>query len=526
MRFDDRLTTVLAQPAEDAHDRAVRWRQLVELLARARSEIDSDAARRALDEVREQASQVDEQVRAGAARAIAGLRLPFELIAIFAADKLPVAAPVLAAAQLSEEQWRELHRAAGHDVKGFILSLHPEAAASAGEPAKAETRPPAATGTLPTAASAPPPGEDKAIPSISELVARIERLRRARESVAPAPAPPLADTAPAHSGAAAMFRWEASPSGEIRWVQGVPRGALVGRSLVNAADEGFDERVGRAFAIRAPFRDASFVIAREGVLAGEWRVSGVPAFQPADGRFAGYRGVAVRQRASDPIPAAAAEAIPDHDALRELVHEIKTPLNAIIGFAEIIEQQYLGPADHRYRERAGDIVGNARTLLEAIDDLDFAAKLQSGRADPGVAADLATLLTTLEAELQERAGARGARVTVDISGGGACRTNAALAARLVRRFATTLADALAPGERLAFQTAQREGQCVVLANRPRQFEGVAAASMLDAASGTEGIVAHNAAFWLRLVRGLARIAGGDLLADEGQFTLTLPQAAG
>ena len=67
----------------------------------------------------------------------------------------------------------------------------------------------------------------------------------------------------------------------------------------------------------------------------------------------------------------------DPDSLRELVHEIKTPLNAIIGFAEIIDGQYLGPADRRYRERAAEIVAQARLLLTAIDDLDFAAKVHS-----------------------------------------------------------------------------------------------------------------------------------------------------
>ncbi len=35
MRFDDRLLTVLNQPAGDRHDAAVRWRQLVDLVARA-----------------------------------------------------------------------------------------------------------------------------------------------------------------------------------------------------------------------------------------------------------------------------------------------------------------------------------------------------------------------------------------------------------------------------------------------------------------------------------------------------------
>ena len=38
VRFDDRLLTVLNQPAEDRHDAAVRWRQLVDLVARAGAE--------------------------------------------------------------------------------------------------------------------------------------------------------------------------------------------------------------------------------------------------------------------------------------------------------------------------------------------------------------------------------------------------------------------------------------------------------------------------------------------------------
>ena len=94
-------------------------------------------------------------------------------------------------------------------------------------------------------------------------------------------------------------------------------------------------------------------MAGAGAAAGSWKISGVPAFEPADGRFAGYRGVALRE--VPPAGTVAADAFPDvladPDSLRELVHEIKTPLNAIIGFAEIIEGQYLGPADRGYRDR-------------------------------------------------------------------------------------------------------------------------------------------------------------------------------
>ena len=194
-------------------------------------------------------------------------------------------------------------------------------------------------------------------------------------------------------GAPALFRWECGPSGEIAWVEGAPRGSLIGRSIARPQDiEGdrLDEDVIRAFAMRAPFRDGLLVLGGDGLVSGEWKISGVPAFEPADGRFAGYRGIALRDLPAAPAPDRS-QILSDPDSLRELVHEIKTPLNAIIGFAEIIDGQFLGPADLRYRERAGEIVSQARILLGAIDDLDFAAKVHSAPGE-GRRVDLAELL--------------------------------------------------------------------------------------------------------------------------------------
>src|SRR6185312_5930438 len=83
--------------------------------------------------------------------------------------------------------------------------------------------------------------------------------------------------------------------------------------------------------------------------AGDWQISGIPVFDPANGRFTGYRGTARRPRAderAEPVPA---------DSLRQLVHELRTPTNAIAGFAEMIESQMLGPVSDPYRDRAGEI---------------------------------------------------------------------------------------------------------------------------------------------------------------------------
>ena len=87
MRFDDRLNTVLAQPVGNAHDRAIRWRQLVELLARA-ADLSSPLAQRALAAILTDAQAIEQNLRAAAARAVASPQLPLPLVIHFAADSV------------------------------------------------------------------------------------------------------------------------------------------------------------------------------------------------------------------------------------------------------------------------------------------------------------------------------------------------------------------------------------------------------------------------------------------------------
>ena len=79
MRFDDRLLTVLNQPAGDRHDAAVRWRQLVDLVARAGPNSASPVVARRWKSIRSDAAKVEESLRAAAARAVAALPLPLGL---------------------------------------------------------------------------------------------------------------------------------------------------------------------------------------------------------------------------------------------------------------------------------------------------------------------------------------------------------------------------------------------------------------------------------------------------------------
>src|SRR6185436_10674774 len=177
------------------------------------------------------------------------------------------------------------------------------------------------------------------------------------------------------------------------------------------------------FEKRAPFRDARFAVAGEGPASGDWRISGIPFFDPRTGAFLGYRGTARRPRL-DEIATAAREAAPGlfgtqfpAESLRQLIHELRTPLNAIIGFAEMIEGQYLGPAASGYRDNASEIAGQARNLLGAVDDLDTAARLETRRFEvEDSRIDAASLFARLNEAYGRLAEERGATLAAEIVG--------------------------------------------------------------------------------------------------------------
>ena len=62
-----------------------------------------------------------------------------------------------------------------------------------------------------------------------------------------------------------------------------------------------------------------------------------------------------------------------------MLHELRTPVNAIQGFAEVIQQQLFGPTPHEYRALAAGIAGDAARILSAFEELDRLAGLRHVR---------------------------------------------------------------------------------------------------------------------------------------------------
>lgn len=487
MRFDDRLLTVLRHSAATSRDRAVQWRQLVELVSRGAGAGDEKLRRESLERIAELGASLAPEIRAAGARGIAGSPVPSDLLRVFVADQAQVAAPLLSSLPEEEAAWGEFRASASAEVATLMDAMRPKA------PPEPEQVVAAALPTIPPPAPAIEPVPDCARQT-TVVVAR--------------------------SGDGSLFRWECGPTGEIDWVEGAPRAALIGRSIAEDLD--------RRFAARLPFEDELLPVAPEGVLAGDWRWSGSPAFFPDTGRFAGYRGIARREGVSANGSATGLLPQMEPDQLRELVHELRTPLNAIIGFGEIIDGQFLGPAHRAYRSRAAEIVGHARRLLAAVEDLDLAAKLQSGRRDTVQGSSVEEFFPPVRSAVVEEAGRRGIVLGVTVKQPAAAQTAlpSDLAARLIRRFIDAVLGAAAAGERLDLVIEQAGHHLAFALGRPHATAGAGEDRLLDAGYDPDGKAALGFGFALRLVRGLAAIAGGRLEVAPDRLILLLPLAKG
>jgi len=67
--------------------------------------------------------------------------------------------------------------------------------------------------------------------------------------------------------------------------------------------------------------------------------------------------------------------------LANMSHQLRTPLNGIIGFAELMHDGKVGPVSDDHREYLGDILTSARHLLRLINDVLDLAKVESGKME-------------------------------------------------------------------------------------------------------------------------------------------------
>ncbi len=543
------IATVLAQGDTPPSALAAKWRQLVDLLAQRRDRGADGEAAEAYAWLQSRRDSIPAETRRATAAALAGRRIAPLLLRFFAKDQPAVAAPLLGAALLEAEQWLELLPSMSPTGRALLRhrrDLDPDVAHALASFGSSDF---VLAGSIGEGEAAAPrekrirfPAAEHGEAQIRDLVARIEAFRRQREAD-PHAEPVPADPIPADPIHIESFQWEAGADGTIIWVEGAPRGPTIGQSIASIADRGqfgVDGQAAGAFEKRAPFRDARFNVAGSGAASGDWRISGVPFFDPVQGNFLGYRGSARRPRVDEVARAEGAPPAPSGlfgtdlpaDSLRQLIHELRTPLNAIVGFAEMIDGQYMGPASINYRVRAAEIMDQATRLLSAVDDLDTAARIETSRLtldDSSV--DAVALLCRLHDAYERVAQQRSSRIAIEIEQGlPPAKVELGVAERMFARMLAATIGLAEEGEIIAASI--RMGQigghkmlCLSI-DRPRAIAGLDERALLDPGYSPDGdwpgAPALGLGFALRLVRNLAEAVGGALLIGDARFFLYLP----
>lgn len=550
MHFDDRLATVLRSRADGPVTSRIQFRQLLDLLGTLPPDATGSQVDAAYDRLADLVRAIPTESRSAIIRET-GLRLrSTRLVAALASADPAQAASALANAQLAEEQWLDLipalplgarghirqRRDLGARVKALLARL------GIGDRALPPTQ---STADMPLAPAAPSLAEADVLPpepakppldGIGALVRKIEAYRRSKQVIegsVPADSPRLPlgeDLAAAFPAEARAFDFATDASGRVVWTDPGVAPMAVGLLLGSRASEspatcGADML--QAMRRLQPLSGARLHIIGAPAIAGDWQVDAVPAFDPLSGRFGGYRG-----RMRRPAAAAAGTLAPSRDTeaerLRQALHELRTPVNAIQGFAEVIQQQLFGPTPHEYRALAAGIAGDAARMLAAFEELERLARLDSKVLElEGGETPLDQIVAGTVAQLDAHTRSRGSGFDLRIEDDGLLLPLARIEVeRIVWRLLATLGGTAAPGERLKLRL-RRKGDAIRLTVAlPAALAAKDDAGLFTAATGSvPQVVAagvFGVGFALRLVRAEASAAGGKLERHKDRLRLELP----
>lgn len=565
MLFDDRLATVLRHRATGERAARTQFMQLLDLLGRAQRGSDDSLRAAAWLRLAALGESIPARQRAAMIRS-PGLRFHSPELAVhFAEDEPEVAAAALSSAQLREEDWEVLIPRLPVRARGFLRlrdDLPPGAmrlldrlgvrdrglplpSADRSAPARQETLLPV-SGTTPAPVAAndggpatpdlqPTPG-DGAEPgrqpsvAIGTLVRRIEAFQRERSqrdiagTSRDAPRLPLGEDEENAVPPLIGFAFTLDAAGRVDWAE-----PHVAPSLMYTAVPPLLGPPGRrAFESRQPLVRENVVLEGAAFLSGEWLCDAAPRFTSGEGQFYGYAG-RMRRAPAEASGEAEDDSGRTSDAVRQLLHELRTPVNAIQGFAELIQQQLFGPVPHEYRALAAGIAGDSARMLAGFDELDRFARLQSGALEIETgAADHSAILAAVARRLDEGLAARDSGFPVTAAESLWTALSPATLETLLWRVLASLAGSLAPGEKASISLVGDRKSVrteIALPSSLACTEDVFQATARKG-GGAASASAFGPGYALRLAKVEARAAGGDLARVDDRLVLILPRLTG
>ncbi len=213
-------------------------------------------------------------------------------------------------------------------------------------------------------------------------------------------------------------------------------------------------------------------------------------------------------------------------------YEFRTPLNAIIGYAELLSRQYFGPLNEKQQEYGHGILDAAQALLLLISDVIDVAAIEAGYIKLDLKPiDVNELLEASERLFQQRARMRS--VTLNLDSAGALGEIVGDQQRLKQALSNLLSNALsaAPYGGIVTLRAKRQPQQLALAVEVSSSpigDSMAEGSMLPTEIGGSAGSGRDvtSGLGIALVRTLVELHGGRVETEIGlgyrRVVCTLP----
>jgi hypothetical protein len=577
MHFDDRLETVLRLPVNSKALARAQYRQLLDIIGSAQGNTEGPQIDSAYRKLAELAVTIPADERAEMLHpSLSRLRNP-RLLAVLADGEPSIASAAIGTARLSEDDWLALIPALPVRARGILRhrrGLGPQIDMLLAQlgisdrglpPADIDAR--SAVGEredeeplelVELAADeapldepqqgAPTANNDRTAARTSEaendiatLLKRIEEFSKTRRE-GPGPnikqtdtprLPPEDHVEESQTKRTAPVDFATDTVGRIFWANEAVAPMVVGLRLAPLNQDGAlaaPADITRALRHRQPLRNVPVSISGAPAVSGDWQTDAAPRFDRNLGSFTGYSG-RFRRPAEDLESSSLSDPGPvETDRVRQILHELRTPANAIQISAEIIQQNLFGPTPHEYRAIAAMIASDIAYVLAGFGELERLAKLEGSVIDApegtgDIAAVTGSIVDQLQAYTEKRESGFAFNPTENPIHVGIAEEEVE---RLVWRLLAALAGEAAPNERLVLSCAQVDDQAVLVAELPaalaaRDDEALFRSDAdADTVRRTLSAGVFGAGFSLRLARAEAKAASGSLKRDGNHLYLILP----
>ena len=214
-----------------------------------------------------------------------------------------------------------------------------------------------------------------------------------------------------------------------------------------------------------------------------------------------------------------------------LSHELRTPINAVIGYNHLLQEKIFGALSDRQTEALEKANRSAQHLLELVDDILDISKIEAGKLEVfPETVELGALLRDTATSLQLQAREKGIDLEIDAARDAAIETDPARVRQIILNLlsnAVKFTDEGRVGVRLSTDHQKRvevavsdTGPGISPEDQERIFEEFEQAESAGGRTGT--------GLGLAISRRLAELLGGDLRVESqvgagSTFTLALPR---